>query len=87
MSRHQPSRLILHFIELPSLDVHLTGKLAVEAVDTAFELATDIRIIGVKWNEKENSIIITNPNIWLPTYSSTTFSDPSLQMARTTPPF
>ncbi|KAL4073002.1 hypothetical protein V8B97DRAFT_2037313, partial [Scleroderma yunnanense] len=61
MSHHHPSCLILQINNPPVPGACLMGKHMVDAINTALHPEMDVRTIRVKWNNKGNCIVITNP--------------------------
>ncbi|KAL4062958.1 hypothetical protein V8B97DRAFT_1842648, partial [Scleroderma yunnanense] len=64
ISCHHPSHLILQIDNPPllhPLESSLMKRHAVEVINAMINSEIDIRIISVKWNNKGNCIVITNP--------------------------
>ncbi|KAG2748257.1 hypothetical protein P692DRAFT_201866437 [Suillus brevipes Sb2] len=62
LTRHHPSRLILHIETPPDPTQRQKDRGLVEAINERLKEVTKVTVNGVKWNTKGNCIVITHPD-------------------------
>ncbi|KAG2159084.1 Endonuclease/exonuclease/phosphatase, partial [Suillus bovinus] len=62
LTRHHPSRLILHIETPPDPTQRQKDRGLVEAINERLKEVTKVTVNGIKWNNKGNCIVITHPD-------------------------